>query len=659
MSNIFTAASNGDLKRIKEIVKRLNDKYGEQKAKEILGGKDSKGRTILHIAASEGRTLICKYLVDTIKFDINSKDRMGSTPLHHAVLEGHFMTSSFLLDHGADPNATSPNGLTPLHYAAKNGRKDHVKLLISKGAEVDALSASRGTPLRNAAAYGMKDVVKILLGHKANSHADPNLCLDKPLVVAVFGGNIEIIKCLLRAGADPNVTNFFDLTPIEIAAMEGHLAVVETLFDATTPIPHIPIWSCHGICEYMNSQEAKNQRQLKAVTKFFLAKLIGAQAMRTNDYLTAAYWYTECSTMKPTDATMFSNRSFCWSGLNEADLALSDADSSIRLNPQLATGHYCAGIARMLLKDSQNAVAAFGNACKCDPRNKELRDTYKFPVHLVCQAIDEIRMFCPLNLAFTMAGRKDLVNLLITEGAAVDALSFTKGTPLLLAAAYSMKDAVKILLEHNANHGADPNLGYYGEKPLIFAVLKGRIDIIKCLLTAGAYTNATNFCDLTPIEIAAVEGNLEVLNILFDYTSRIPHIPIWSCHGIYEYINSQEAKNQAIRMKATDATVFCNRSLCFSCLNEGDPALFDAQLCINLSPDWFMGYYRAGIAYMMLKDFKNAAEAFLSALNRHPPNQELQDAYRPEVCRPEVMQTQLAQTQIRQRVQAQNGADPK
>ncbi|XP_056686153.1 uncharacterized protein [Spinacia oleracea] len=406
MSNIFTAASNGDLKRIKEIVKRLNDKYGEQKAKEILGGKDSKGRTILHIAASEGRTLICKYLVDTIKFDINSKDRMGSTPLHHAVLEGHFMTSSFLLDHGADPNATSPNGLTPLHYAAKNGRKDHVKLLISKGAEVDALSASRGTPLRNAAAYGMKDVVKILLGHKANpnytshpalnplvvavldqsidcvrlllkSHADPNLCLDKPLVVAVFGGNIEIIKCLLRAGADPNVTNFFDLTPIEIAAMEGHLAVVETLFDATTPIPHIPIWSCHGICEYMNSQEAKNQRQLKAVTKFFLAKLIGA------------YWYTECSTMKPTDATMFSNRSFCWSGLNEADLALSDADSSIRLNPQLATGHYCAGIARMLLKDSQNAVAAFGNACKCDPRNKELRDTYNKALALLAPPTDD------------------------------------------------------------------------------------------------------------------------------------------------------------------------------------------------------------------------------------------------------------------------------
>ncbi|XP_056684752.1 uncharacterized protein [Spinacia oleracea] len=308
MSDIFTAASNGDLKRIKEIVKNLNDKFGEQTAKEILGAKDSSGHTILHVAASEGRTLFCKYLVDTIKFDIDCKDRMGYTPLHYAVFEGNFMTSSFLLDHGADPNMTCNAGLTALHYAAKKGRKDQVKLLITKGDVVNAPSASRGTPLRFAA-HGKRDALKILLEHKANpnytSHpllnplmvaildksldcirlllkndADPNLGLEKPLVVAVFGGNKEIIKCLLQAGADPNATNFRDLTPIEIAAMEGHLTVVDTLFDITARIPHIPTWSCFGIHEYINSQEAKHQRELKAKAKFLEANENGAQAIR-------------------------------------------------------------------------------------------------------------------------------------------------------------------------------------------------------------------------------------------------------------------------------------------------------------------------------------------------------------------------------------------
>ncbi|XP_021848418.1 uncharacterized protein [Spinacia oleracea] len=407
MTDIFTAASNGDLKRIKEMGKHFNDKFGEQTAKEVLGAKDSSGRTILHIAASGGRTPICKYLVETIKFDVNGKDLKGYTPLHNAVLEGHYMTSSFLLDHGAHPNMTSHDGSTPLHYAAEKGRKDQVKLLISKGAEVDAPSYSKGTPLRCAAAHGMKDVVKILLDHKANpnsdSHpiltplivailansvdcvrlllkngADPNLGLhgEKPLTVAVSEGNLEVIKCLLKAGADPNATNFYDLTPIEIAAMDGNLAVVTALFDVTACVPNIPIWSCQGILEYINSQEAKNQRGLKVETKFLEAKENGAQAFKTNDYITAIYWYTEAIRIKPKDATVFSNRSLCWSRMNEGDLALTDADYCIGLRPDWAKGYYRAGVARKMLKDYKNAAAAFGNACKYDPFNKELQDAY-------------------------------------------------------------------------------------------------------------------------------------------------------------------------------------------------------------------------------------------------------------------------------------------
>ncbi|KNA05196.1 hypothetical protein SOVF_192600, partial [Spinacia oleracea] len=236
-------------------------------------------------------------------------------------------------------------------------RKDLVKLLIKKGAEVDAPSASRGTPLRQAAGYGMKDAIKILLGHKANvcdntlinvfvvDHgADPNLGLqgEKPLIVALSSGNIQIIKCLLKAGADPNTTNFYDYKPIEIAAAEGNLAVADILFDVTDRIPHIPTWSIHGIHEYLNSEEEK----------------------------------TQATRLNPTDEIVLSNRSFCWSRVNEGDLALSDAECCIRLKPEWAKGYYVAGVAYMMLKDYKNAVAEFENACKYDPLNTELRDAH-------------------------------------------------------------------------------------------------------------------------------------------------------------------------------------------------------------------------------------------------------------------------------------------
>ncbi|XP_056684537.1 uncharacterized protein [Spinacia oleracea] len=385
MSDIFTAVFTGDLKLIKEMATKFNNKFGEQKAKEILGAKDSKGRTILHIAASE-----------------------GYTPLHHAVVEGHFMTSSFLLDHGADPNVTSNAGLTPLHYAAKIGKKDLVKLLITKGAEVDAPSSSaKGTPLRFATAYSMKEAVKILLEHKANPNyathpvlnplmvavleksvdcvrlllkhgADPNLGFhgERPLIAAVQEGLIEIMKCLLKAGANPNATNFCDLTPIEIAAVEGNLEIVNILFDFTAPIPHIPTWSIPGIHEYINSREVKNQRELKAETRFLEANENAAQSVRENDYMTAVYWYTEAVRIKPTDGIMFSNRSFCFIRLNQGNLALSDAKICIRLRQNWAKGYYRAGAAYMMLQDYQNAVAAFGYACTYEPLNTELRDAY-------------------------------------------------------------------------------------------------------------------------------------------------------------------------------------------------------------------------------------------------------------------------------------------
>ena len=63
------------------------------------------------------------------------------------------------------------------------------------------------------------------------------------------------------------------------------------------------------------------------------------------------------------------------------------------------------------------------------------------------------------------------------------------------------------------------------------------LDLLLCLLFQH---------DLTPIEIAAMDGNLAVVTALFDVTACVPNIPIWSCQGILEYINSQEAKNQVI-----------------------------------------------------------------------------------------------------------------
>ncbi|KAJ8441847.1 hypothetical protein Cgig2_021537 [Carnegiea gigantea] len=382
----------------------------EERAKALMDVRYPNGRTVLHYAAGGGRTQICEYLIEQLKVDVDVKDDIGDTPLHTAALAEQYLTSAYLLDHGAQPNAANHKGIAPLHIAAMNGRQDQLRLLISKGAEVSAQPLC-GTPLQCAAAMGMKNAVKILLDSDANvskfsfssdvhttgaSHCgkfrslckviaqgsmmtdmagtDPNLVSHgvTPLTVAVSEGQTKIIKCLLKAGADPNVTNF-----VKIAAMRGSRADVRALLQATTPIPSIADWSVDGILKYVQSVEAENQRKSIVEQKFHEAKAKGAEAVARNDYLEAIYWYTEASlamTAKPKDAAVISNRSLCWARLNEGSNALKDAMACIILRPDWPKPYYRAGVAWRILQDYERAAEAFEMGLMMDPENKDLQD---------------------------------------------------------------------------------------------------------------------------------------------------------------------------------------------------------------------------------------------------------------------------------------------
>ncbi|XXG88420.1 hypothetical protein AAC387_Pa12g0629 [Persea americana] len=83
--------------------------------------KDANKRGALHFAPREGKTEVCKFLIEELQLEIDVKDDDGETPLIHATRQGHFATAKYLLDHGADPAASSELGATPLHHAARIG----------------------------------------------------------------------------------------------------------------------------------------------------------------------------------------------------------------------------------------------------------------------------------------------------------------------------------------------------------------------------------------------------------------------------------------------------------------------------------------------------------------------------------------------------------
>ncbi|XP_044396938.1 ankyrin-1-like [Triticum aestivum] len=405
---LLRAARDGSLRLLKKTAQGLaSGAQGEAAVLEAVADDD--GNRALHLAAREGRVEICRYLVKDLRLDVSVLLFSGGTPLFLSASSGRVAASKYLLDHGADPTLAGDFG-SPLHGAAGHGHCGIVELLLSKGIDVD-LECLFGTPLHAAALHKQDDVVKILLEH----HADPNKFCKvggyTPLSMAIrptpsvslecvkllikAGADVNfidsagvacvmvaaeyglpgIMKCLLDAGANPNVTSRFGATPIEVAALKDRREIVEMLFPLTSPIPTLPEWSIDGIISHVKSFGLEPLDEHQYEKKKSELKLQATEAFKRNDYLTAGRLYSDAMDLDPSPdghAILLANRSLCSLHLGDGEYALSDATMCRRLRPRWQKGCYRQGAAFMLLKDYEKAREAFADGLKLDPTSVEI-----------------------------------------------------------------------------------------------------------------------------------------------------------------------------------------------------------------------------------------------------------------------------------------------
>jgi ankyrin repeat protein len=193
--------------------------------------------TPLHIAASRGDESIAALLLAK-KANLKIVDSAGLTPLARAVNSRNFGVAKQLLAHGADVNDTWGKK-TVLHIAIMNSYKELVELLLENKADpnvrFDASSDPSQigiTPLLLAASRGMADIMDFLLA----KNADPNLKSDNgrtPILEAFRNSEssqrLKMTKALLEHGANPNVRDFEQATPLIRAVFNGDKEIVELL----------------------------------------------------------------------------------------------------------------------------------------------------------------------------------------------------------------------------------------------------------------------------------------------------------------------------------------------------------------------------------------------------------------------------------------------
>ncbi len=147
----------------------------------------------------------------------------GYTPLLVATVRGQVPLALFLLDHGADPNIGDA-GITPLHWASTEWETYTANRVYGL---IDAMG---GIPDRQA----KLQLVNALLAHGAN----PNARMTKPrpsiaggyedtvgatpLLLASSADDLEMMRILVKAGADPKIPTATNATTIMAATGLNH-----------------------------------------------------------------------------------------------------------------------------------------------------------------------------------------------------------------------------------------------------------------------------------------------------------------------------------------------------------------------------------------------------------------------------------------------------
>lgn len=161
---------------------------------------------------------------------VNARDEYDNTALTCAAKNGYKEIVELLIKSGVEVNLPGHFDFTPLMNAVYGNHEDIVKLLIEKGAKIDYQSSMTGqSALSLAAGAGNYNLVLLFINNGANVNIKDNDDYT-PLIKAAENGNFEIVQLLLERGATigENIGKYIDIA-LAIAAEKGFFEIVKLL----------------------------------------------------------------------------------------------------------------------------------------------------------------------------------------------------------------------------------------------------------------------------------------------------------------------------------------------------------------------------------------------------------------------------------------------
>jgi len=256
---LMLACENGQLEAIKLLLK----------SKETdVNMTNDKGFTALMFAVYSLNVAVVKFLVES-GAEIDKADNGGETALTMACnmiryKEGSPEIIEFLVKSGADANKAlmyaaqkgynadikiikilhqagveidqpDDKGWTALMFAVKNCRDDLTDLLVELGANINKVSNDGFSPYKYARSNSHIDFFGKLIISKTFDMADDYERRAYFFHVA-SEGQFGVIKSLIKAQVDVNITNGEDSTPFHIVCTKGHADAIKVLIEAEVDV---------------------------------------------------------------------------------------------------------------------------------------------------------------------------------------------------------------------------------------------------------------------------------------------------------------------------------------------------------------------------------------------------------------------------------------
>ncbi|GFW41345.1 ankyrin-3 [Trichonephila clavipes] len=198
------------------------------KYKASVTSKDFFGFAALHLAIVKNNLEVALILLER-ESNVDENEVFAMTALHLAARRGNVHLLNTLLERNADVNRKCLDHFTPLHCAVESGNLEIVKYLIEKKADVDASDRSGSTPLYYAIRNCDGAVLSLQQGSTENTVTDDQNFISTASVVCARKEYLDMVKFLIKNGANVNKKDNDGRTPLHLAVETGCRELVKLL----------------------------------------------------------------------------------------------------------------------------------------------------------------------------------------------------------------------------------------------------------------------------------------------------------------------------------------------------------------------------------------------------------------------------------------------